>query len=134
MWIHYRTGYKYQTSRPYYHRLKNGIESNAAIDTEFLSLRDGILTIKPGYAWDGPSGPTIDTKNFMRGSLVHDALYQLIREGHLPRDAKVSADNELRDVCIEDGMTRARAWWVHLAVHRFGHSATISSRQEYCAP
>jgi hypothetical protein len=36
-----------------------------------------------GYAWNGPSGPTLDTRNFMRGSLVHDALYQLMREGRM---------------------------------------------------
>ncbi len=30
-----------------------------------------------------PNGPTIETKTFMRASLVHDALYQLMREEHL---------------------------------------------------
>ena len=28
-----------------------------------------------GYAWDGPSGPTIDTPDAMPASLVHDGLY-----------------------------------------------------------
>jgi len=40
---------------------------------------DGQFEFSKGYAWDGPSGSTVDTLNFMRGSLVHDALYQLIR-------------------------------------------------------
>jgi len=44
---------------------------------------DGGLLIKAGYSWDGPSGSAIDTKNFMQGSLVHDALYQLLRENIL---------------------------------------------------
>ena len=48
--------------------------------TDFISLsKNGTLRIKAGYAWDGPSGPTIDTKSSMRGSLFHDALYQLLR-------------------------------------------------------
>ena len=73
--------------------------------------------MKKGYAWDGPSGPTIDTRNFMRGSLVHDALYQLMREEHLDKETyRKPADQLLRDMCREDGMWSIRAWWVYLAV------------------
>jgi len=67
-----------------------------------------------GYAPDGPSGPTLDTANFMRGSLVHDTLYQLMREGllnhNLPREA---ADRILQSLYREDGMLALRAWWVY---------------------
>ena len=59
----------------------------------------GHLIIKRSYAWDGPSGPTIDTKNFMRGSLVHDALYQLMRHEHLSSDEwRAVADLEHHEV------------------------------------
>jgi hypothetical protein len=86
--------------------------------TKFLSISTGgVLTIGKFYAWDGPSGPTIDTRDFMRGSLVHDALYQLMREGVL--DYKVDrkhADEILRKLCLEDGMCSFRAWYVYQSV------------------
>ena len=82
-----------------------------------LGIReDGYLTIKQGYAWDGPSGPTIDTLTFMRGSLVHDALYQLMRERKLPQSARKRADKILRDICLRDGMSKPRAAWVYRGV------------------
>lgn len=92
---------------------------------------DGKLTIEKGYAWDGPSGPAIDTKNFMRGALVHDALYQLIATGHLSRKRwRKVADLELHRICREDGMWRLRAWWVWFGVHYFaGFAAKPSSRR-----
>ena len=57
-----------------------------------LEIKDGVLIIQPKYAWDGASGPTLDTKNTMTPSLVHDAFYQLIREEVLPRKYKENAD------------------------------------------
>ena len=73
--IAYKAGYKYQLKARY--AVQIDIRPAAPIDMEYLGLTtDGTLTVKKGYAWDGPSGPTIDTLNFMRGSLVHDALYQ----------------------------------------------------------
>lgn len=118
--------YKYQLMIPYLHDLE--IHSYA-VDTPYLKLDpDGRLEIKPGYAWDGPSGPTIDTLNFMRGSLVHDALYQLIRLKVLPYSYKNQADRILQEICIEDGMSKFRAWYVYQGVKRFGGaSATPGS-------
>ena len=80
----------------------------------------GKLLIKAGYSWDGPSGPTIDTPNFMRGSLVHDALYQLMREGVLEQHDRKRTDIILREICRADGMSRLRAWGVYRAVRKFG--------------
>ena len=75
-YIKYRSGYKYQLVEEYQVRVSLIPEND--IKTDFIELStEGMLIIKKGYAWDGPSGPTIDTPNFMRGSLVHDALYQL---------------------------------------------------------
>jgi hypothetical protein len=84
---------------------------------------DGKLIIRKGYSWDGPSGPTIDTKDFMQGSLIHDALYQLMREGILPQHLRKKVDEILRDVCIEDGMSKVRAWWVYQGVRIGGASS-----------
>lgn len=103
------------------------------IETDYINLTaKGGLTIKKGYAWDGPSGPTIDTPSFMRGSLVHDALYQLMRNGFISKDKwRENADKELKRICIEDGMSRIRAWWVYKGVRLFGdRAASKETRKE----
>lgn len=113
MRISYRSlkGYKYQLLETY--QIQTSIQPVKAIRTQFIVLLpNGLLTVFAGYAWDGPSGPTFDTKNFMRGSLVHDALYQLIRIGLLPKEARRPCDKELCRLCLEDGMSSYRAWWV----------------------
>ena len=76
--------WKYETLADYAYPTKFEPESELTTRHGWVSIQpDGRLVIQKGYAWDGPSGPTIDTENFMRGSLVHDALYQLFREGKL---------------------------------------------------
>lgn len=116
--IKYRAGYKYQLAEPY--TVQTNIKPDEAIVDAFIVLTpSGLLTICAGYAWDGPSGPTIDTKNFMRGSLVHDALYQLMREKRLDCGWRDTADRELQRLCREDGMSAIRAWWVYQGV-KFG--------------
>lgn len=57
----------------------------------------------------------------MRGSLVHDALYQLMREGILDhKKDREAADELLREICKEDGMSSIRAWWVYQGVRKGG--------------
>lgn len=108
--IHYGDGYKYQLRQVY--RTQISIKPDRPIKTSWISLdTDGTLTIQFGYAWDGPSGPAFDTPDFMRASLVHDALYQLLREGRLDPSMREAADNEMHRICLEDGMWRLRAWW-----------------------
>jgi hypothetical protein len=119
-YIEYRGGYKYQLKKTYKAQIE--IAPSISIYTQFIILdANGLLEIRNGYAWDGPSGPTIDTRTFMRGSLVHDALYQLIREDKLSIDShREVADRILRRICLEDGMNSVRAWGVYHAVRRFG--------------
>lgn len=81
------------------------------------------LKILKGYCWDGPSGPAIDTKDFMRGSLVHDCLYQLIRDGYITSSYRKTADTLLKKICREDGMSLIRSIWVYLGVRIFGWRA-----------
>lgn len=119
MKIKYRGGYKYQLYETYTVEIR--VFPDKEITTEFIGLTtNGILTVRRGYAWDGPSGPTIDTPNFMRGSLIHDALYQLLRERHLGGSWRDDADQELRRVCTEDGMSWVRTIWVYWAVRWAG--------------
>jgi hypothetical protein len=121
--MQYRSGYKYQLHRNY--SVVTSIKPPVTIDTKYIWLfADGGMTIKSGYAWDGASW-AIDTNSFMRGSLEHDALYQLCREGHLdPVEFKDPIDRLLQSICREDGMFKARAWWVYKGVKRGGWSST----------
>ena len=115
--------YKYQLMDDYI--IQINIKPIQNIELKFLSLSaEGALTIKKFYAWDGPSGPTIDTRDFMHGSLVHDALYQLMRLSKL--DYKVHrkrADEILKEICLEDGMCSFRAWYVYQGLHLFAEGA-----------
>lgn len=121
--IAYNSGYKCQLKEPYAVTLE--IRPVVPIDTDYVKLDgDGRLSLAKGYAWDGPSGPTIDTLSFMRASLVHDALYQLMREGHLDKArTRELADRILRRICLEDGMWSLRAWWVYQGVRLFADPA-----------
>ena len=115
----YKKGYKYQLVDDY--RIRIEIFPEFDINTRYIQLSNtGILTLKAGYAWDGPSGPTFDTKNFMRGSLVHDALYQLLRGGELSSLHRNYIDCLLREICLQDDMSRIRAWYVYKAVVKAG--------------
>ena len=119
--IAYKKGYKYQLVKQYQVKV---VLLGYNIDTQYIRLtEDGLLTICRGYAWDGPSGPTIDTKNFMRGSLVHDALYQLLREGHISQHERFIVDKILQYICLQDGMSETRAWWVYTGVDKFAAAA-----------
>jgi len=122
--IAYRGGYKYQLQEGY--SLEISIRPAAAVGNDYITLDpQGALRIAKGYAWDGPSGPTIDTANFMRGALVHDALYQLMREGLLDHSLhREAADRILQSLCREDGMSALRAWWVYQGVRLFGKPAS----------
>ena len=112
--IMFKKGFKYQLVEDYIIRLNI---SGYDIRSDFLSLNsNGLLLIKKGYAWDGPSGPTVDTKTFMRGSLIHDAIYQLIREKKLPEWYRGYADYVIKEICLEDKMCKIRAWWVYKAL------------------
>jgi len=116
--IYFSEGYKYQLEQTY--SQFTGIVCQGG-GNAFVDIKpNGFLTISKGYAWDGASGPAIDTLNFRRGSLIHDALYQLIRLGHVSLADRDKADRLLQQIVLEDGMTRLRAWWVYTAVSIFG--------------
>jgi hypothetical protein len=107
---------------------ETGIKLDSSIRTKFLSMdEDGALLIKKGYAWDGASGPTFDSKNTMLGSLVHDSLYQLMREGWLDFTWRKRADELLRDIMISKGMTKIRARLWYRAVRKTAYKSARSN-------
>lgn len=120
--VTYKGGYKYQLKEDYDIEIPILPNNGKNIETQFLRLNiNGILTIKKGYAWDGASGPVPDIATVMRGSLVHDALYQLMRERYLDHDThRATADLILHDICINDGMLSFFAWIIYTGVRKFG--------------
>ena len=129
-------GYKYLLKKDYFHNV--GIKG-FDVSTSYLELSpSGLLRVKAGYAWDGASGPTFDTKSSMRGSLIHDACYQLIRLKKIPVSYRKHADALLEKLCLEDGMWKVRAHLWERGVRWFaGLCAKPGSEKEeviYCAP
>jgi hypothetical protein len=121
--------YKYQLTAPYDHRPID-IGATRPIRTKFIELSPrssstpaGVLTIKEGYAWDGPSGPTIDTVTGLRASLVHDALYQLIRMKLLDKRSRKTADKLFHRILLADRMApwRARLWYWGVRIGGWRH-------------
>ncbi len=59
---------------------------------DFVELVDGVLTVKQGYRWDGAStiGNDLNWNDnpsyYLRGSCLHDSLYDLMRMGYLSHD------------------------------------------------
>lgn len=120
--IKYKGGFKYQLVGDY--TVQTRIITGRSIKTDFIELTaTGELTLKNGYACDGPSGPTVDTKTFMRGAFGHDGKYQLMRMGLIGQHWREIADQELREDCLQDGMNRFRAWYVYKSVQIGGKKA-----------
>ena len=128
--------YKYQLLKPYVQR--TGICGHT-FKSSFLRIEsDGTLEVFGRYAWDGPSGPAPDVPCLMRASLVHDALYQLIRLEALPFSTRDAADRILQRIAKEDGLPGSLAFVVYWAVRLFGASCarpgTDEEIAEICVP
>jgi hypothetical protein len=127
--IRYKGGYKYQLFDDYKATVPINIPEHLVIE-RYVDLENSILQIYKSYAWDGASGPAIDTKTIMRGSLIHDALYQLMRTGKLSQIWRKQADKALLQACLEDGMWRIRAYWVYWAVRIFARKAALVGKEK----
>ncbi len=107
-------------------------------EDKYLKIDEkGNLTIKVDYAWDGCSGPTKDDDTNMRAGMVHDALYQLMRRGIIPRHCRRQADKLFRVMLQEDGMNKWRAWcyWKGVAFGGEPHVQADPDRDKvYSAP
>lgn len=133
--IKYCKGYKYQLREDY--SLQTNVLPKEDIHTELVSLtKDGLLTIRKYFAWDGCSGPTIDDRTNTRACFVHDVFYYLMRMGMLDCLWREVIDSMLEDMMIEDGALPIRAAYYHSAVHMLaGRCASPkSARKVYEAP
>ena len=129
-YIRYRSEYKYQLAEGY--AINTSIGPKDDIETDFIDLdTGGSLLVKKGYAWDGPSGPVIDTEENMRASLVHDALYQLMRNKELSaRTHRKAADQLFKDICKDDGLSNFRASAYYKALRKFGKPSASPQKKK----
>lgn len=121
--MQYRKGYKYQLAADehFMTRIKPGKD----IVTQFIELyRNGHLIVKDGYAWDGPSGPTVDRPTNMRGSVGHDALCQLMRQRKLDICWLELANEYMGIWCKEDGMWKL---WADLYVRELNNFGSFAA-------
>lgn len=121
--IAYRSGYKYQLAADF--GIQTQIKPKNDIDTPLISLsKKGFLTVKKDYAWDGTSGPVIDTHENLRASLVHDAIYQLMRRGKVSyKKYRDKADRLFMKMCKQDGLSSMMARIFYEVLKRFGLSS-----------
>jgi len=120
--LFFTSGYKHQVKYDftvYIHELLIYGE----VEYDFIHLKDGWLTIRAGFGWDGASGPTYDTKATRRGVLIHDVLYRLMRQGLLPPEVKELADRIMEFVMLKDGMWEWRAGVWFKSVSKYGDAA-----------
>jgi len=132
--ISYRKGFKNQLSETY--TILTPIVGYD-IDTTWIKLEsNGRLTLRRGFAWDGSSGPTIDTKTCKRASAEHDAFYRLMRYGELPGSLRKQVDKFYHQKCLEDGMWKIKAWWRYRILRKAGKSSTLvkNKKKIYKAP
>ena len=126
---------KYRETKGYKYLLvedeKREVDIYINCHNDYISLDEGVLIIKEGYAWDGSSIPLKkympkwiwDSDKYCKiASLVHDALCQLMREGLLPKTYKYIADAIYQRMCIEGGMGKRQAGWRFWALRKFGNA------------
>ena len=138
--IQYRDGCKYQLQQTY--RVQTPFKG-MAFKRRWSSLDDnGVMTLREGLAWNGASGPTIDSPPSIHPSGEHDELYGAIETGDLFdgfnwTKRKVEAFRIRRRIdlffcrrLIECGMAkwRANAWlW---GVRKFGASHAVPGKKQ----
>ena len=109
--------YRFQVAEDTELELINDIPN---IEFDWFSVSNRKIQIKKGYAWDGASGPTINTKDTIKASLIHDCLYQAMRLGIIDESNRKTADKELRDQMIKAGCWKIRAYIWYIMVRLFG--------------
>lgn len=142
---YYTKGYKYRTSESIAVMLPLLPEKELSSDAKMITLmREGLLFISAGYSSDGPSGSTIDTKSFMLGAFVHDALYEMLRQGKFDsveikshdgemlsrEDIRKISDIALRNICLIKNMISFRAKHIVYPAVRKGGLASASIKRK----
>ncbi|KKW10180.1 MAG: hypothetical protein UY48_C0046G0004 [Candidatus Gottesmanbacteria bacterium GW2011_GWB1_49_7] len=141
--LKYTDGWKYRTEETIevqidFHPQQNIVTSYGSFDIT------GKVIIFKGYSFDGPSGPCkwlselplgvgwlyrrFALMQIFLGALVHDFLYQLIREEYLNgRMWRQLADHIFRVIIRRNGTSGIRAWWIYTGV-RIGGGPSADKR------
>lgn len=124
-WPHYRLleddpHYSYALESDYKFELDQADVWTKNGKTEYLAFSRGRVLTRNGYHWDGPSGPVVHTTSWVRASLVHDILYQMMRLGWLSYAYRKHADDIMYELTRADGMPWWRAWYSWIVVRLFG--------------
>lgn len=125
-------GYKYElmAAEKIYVNLPDVSLLNSAINP-YIRLREGHLTVKKHYCWDGSSVPfkkyvpkwLWDSDKLCKtASLFHDALCQLMRENLLNPVYKPYIDKLYKNMLMDNGMGKLQANLRYLALRKFGKS------------
>ena len=134
--IKYSKGYKYQLEE--YVSFDTPIAIGYEISTKYFRVYpNGKLEIYRGYAWDGASGPTIDTDSSMTPSMVHDVFCQCMRDRSISYDLWQDAINDFfREQCLERGMCKIRAniWHAGVEFGDAGNPIQGPDRPVFTAP
>ena len=122
------------------YKYKFKVEENFSIELPFkipdfvhpyASLKDGILSVRRGYAWDGASGPIINTRDTLVASLVHDVLYQAMRLNLIKssKENRQIADKNFFEILKMHGVNSIRRKVWYFAVRLFGKKSTIKIQE-----
>lgn len=126
-----KKGYKWQIPENHIQVLSDRWKDVGVIRRDWYEI-DGPgrrLVLFKGYAFNGASGIPDDRK-VVRGAGVHDALYQEMRLGGLDHNVyRNPADLELKDICINAGMWKARAYTIYLGVRVLANFAIDPSQE-----
>ena len=81
---------EYDNTEQHRQDLYDYVKGLANIDADFIRLKDGFLTLKKGYRWDGTSNPFVwdEEPTDLRSSCIHDAFYDLMRMDYLAWDSE----------------------------------------------
>lgn len=128
MRIAYRAGFKYQVETDCAFPVPELAGFFSEID--WAELRNGTLTVRKGFCWDGPSGPVADQLPFMPASVAHDALYRMLRRKVLPPDCRKAADEIYMRLLIEAGVPEIEARRQYDGLRLFGGGAADPANDE----
>lgn len=125
----YKSGYRYISQEAVL--VDVGSALHAPLSAPFASIAAETLCVMSKYAWDGASFWPFKLfgtpKSWLTPSLVHDALYQLIRDGLLDRQYREAADRLFHDMLLERGVWRIVAWVAYWAVRVGGNFAVMKT-------
>lgn len=131
----YTKGWKYQLAET--REFKTPVLGYHIVTDYFELFPDGRLVVFKGYAWDGASGPTVDTDSSITPSMVHDVFCQCMRAGWISYEQWQDTINKFfKEQCIECGMCplRAALWHAGVEFGDAGNPKQGPDRQVLTAP